>query len=358
VRTFRLQTASQQIAAYLREEIRSGRAQGKMPGRAELAKRLGVGVSSAELALRQLEREGLLVGGGEGRMRRIAEGQATVAPQRTRLAVLTYEPVSASAAYYSELIRLLWDAGHEAFFSSRSQLELGMNLKRIARHVRETQADAWIVCSAPREVAEWFAARKTPAFLLFGRRKELGISSVGPEKSDAFVEAARRLIGLGHRRIVLLVRERRRKPGPGTPERAFLAALEEAGITPSAFNLPDWVEGADGFQARLEALFQVTPPTALLVDGLQMLLATQQFLNQRRLRVPDDVSLICLESHPSFAWCRPSIAHVHWDQRPVLMRAVQWADHVTQGQTDRVPSSTGATFIDGGSVGPVPAGQW
>jgi DNA-binding LacI/PurR family transcriptional regulator len=206
-------------------------------------------------------------------------------------------------------------------------------------------------------VTGWFATRKTPAFLLFGRRRELAIASVGPEKSPAFVEATRRLVGLGHRRIVLLVREDRRKPGPGTPERAFLAALEQAGVTPSAFNLPDWEEGPDGFHARLDALFKVTPPTALLVDGLQMLLATQQFLNQRRLRVPDDVSLVCMERHPSFAWCRPSIAHVDWDLGPVLQRAVQWANHVAQGQIDRVPTFTGAAFIDGGSVGLVPAGQ-
>lgn len=50
----------------------------------------------------------------------------------------------------------------------------------------------------------------------------------------------RRLHELGHRRIVLLVREERRKPYPATFEQAFLDGLKELGITTGPYNLPDW----------------------------------------------------------------------------------------------------------------------
>ena len=59
-----------------------------------------------------------------------------------------------------------------------------------------------------------------------------------------------------------------------------------------------------------------------------------QFLLSRRLRVPEDVSLICTDGDPHFAWCRPPIAHIRWDTRPVVRRAVRWAANIARGKRD------------------------
>ena len=48
--------------------------------------------------------------------------------------------------------------------------------------------------------------------------------------------------------------------------------------------------------------------------------------------VPEDVSLICTDGDPHFAWCRPSVAHIQWDTAPVVRRALRWADNVARSK--------------------------
>jgi DNA-binding LacI/PurR family transcriptional regulator len=231
-------------------------------------------------------------------------------------------------------------------------LDLKMSASRVAKFVEKTEADAWIVCSAGREVTQWFAAQSKPAFALFGSRRGLPLPSVGPDLVPAIVAATRRLIGYGHQRIVMLVRPDRRLPLPAALERAFLEELAANGITPGPYHLPDWDDGIDGFQTRLASLFQVQPPTALIVDELMLFIATQQFLSKKRLRVPEDVSLFSLGSNAAFAWCDPKVAHLHHDPSPVLRRVLEWANHVALGKKDLRETHIRAQFVDGGTIGP------
>jgi DNA-binding LacI/PurR family transcriptional regulator len=350
----RILSVSEQIAAHLKSELGRGRWSETMPGRAALARQLEVGITSVEEALRQLEVEGLLGSQGAGRMRRILASPAKDAGRRLKIAVLAHERAALNEGYMIEMIHQLREAGHEAFFTRVSLLELGMNVRRVDRLVRETEADAWIVCSGSREVTEWFASQPLPAFSLFGRRRGVPIASVGPDKSPAYAATARRLIELGHQRIVLLVRPDRRLPGPGAPERAFIAELAAHGITPGPFHLPAWEEGLKEFQSLLDRLFRLTPPTALVVDEVMLYLAVQQFLAAKRLRVPEEVSLVLMEEHPAFAWCLPSVAHVRWDRLPVLRRVSGWAKNIARGKKDLRETLTPAEFIDGGTLGPAP----
>ena len=64
--------------------------------------------------------------------------------------------------------------------------------------------------------------------------------------------ATRELIGLGHRRIVMLARPRRRLPERGASERAFLDELATGGVAPGPYHLPDWEESIEGFRMCLE----------------------------------------------------------------------------------------------------------
>lgn len=312
-----------------------------------------MGITSVEAALRLLEWEGILAPQGAGRVRRITAPSQSSDKRRLRIAILAYEPSGLSEGIFSDVAHALRQAGHDASFARTSLLELGMNVKRVATLVEKTEADAWIVCSAPREITEWFSSRPKPAFALFGRRRGVRIASVGPDKSSAVAEATRRLLGYGHEKIVCLVRPDRRLPVPGAPESAFLAELTAHGIAPGPYHLPDWQDGIDGFQSRMESLFQVTPPTALIVDEPMMVIAALQFLARKRLLVPEDISLISTDSNPSFQWSRPSISHVSWDHLPILRRTVNWARNIAREKEDRRETHTRAEFVAGGTIGPV-----
>ncbi|MCU0780341.1 MAG: GntR family transcriptional regulator, partial [Akkermansiaceae bacterium] len=274
---WRLLSAAEQVAAHLAKELAAGRWSGQMAGVYTLACELGVSRNTIEAALRQLEKEGLLVPQGAGRRRQIPKSVGGPQAHPLRVALLVSEPADRRPDYVVDLQHRLAEAGHEVFHTAKTLSDLGMDVRRVARLVRETNADAWVVNAASREVLEWFAAQPLPVFALFGRRGQLPIAGIGPDKLPALAEATRTLIGLGHRRIVLLTRRRRRLPVPGALERGFLKELSEAGIPTGDYNLPDWVESVEGFHTRLHSLFRVTPPTALVLDEPPFVTATLQF---------------------------------------------------------------------------------
>ena len=82
------QSAAEQIAAHLREELGRGRWSETMPGQIRLADELGVARNTVEAALRQLEREGLLENQGPGRKRLIVIPRGGAALRSMRVAKL------------------------------------------------------------------------------------------------------------------------------------------------------------------------------------------------------------------------------------------------------------------------------
>ncbi len=281
-----------------------------MPGVLRLEEDLGVNRKTVEAGLRLLEKEGFLASQGAGRCRRIVVPESALARRSLRVALLLYETADAGLNFIVDLRHRLDEGGHTSFIVSRTLCDLDMDARRLPRLVEETKADAWVVAAGSRDVLQWFAEQRMPSFALFGRRQGLPIAGIGPDKSPAFAAAARQLVELGHRRICMLVRQERRIPEPGGSENDFLAELECHGIRSGPYNLPAREEGSEGFQDRLESLFSATPPTALIIDGVQLFFTTQLFPMNRGLRVPEDVSLICTDGDSHFAWCRPSIAHI------------------------------------------------
>ena len=348
--TITLLSAAEQVAAHLREALLREGSSGTIAGVRPLATDLGVNRKTVERALNQLEREGLLVAQGVGRRRRVVLPKDH-APPALRVAMLLYEPQAQTEGWLMESQHLLQEAGHGAFFADKSLLELQMNVKRVSRLVQKTEADAWVVIGGSRQVLEWFAQQDTPVFALFGRYQGLSVAGTKPDHVPAFAAATRHLAGLGHRRIALLARPERRLPKLGRAERAFLEELKAHGIQTGSFNLPHWEGSPESLHQCLESLFSKTPPTALILPEAPMYFAVQQFLGNRGLRVPQDVSLVCADGDRSFGWCRPTVAHISWDFRPVVRRVVRWTNNVAKGKDGRRQSFTKAEFVAGGTVG-------
>jgi len=350
VQEFSYQSCSEQAAAYLREALVREKWGGSVPGIHRLSDELGVDHKTVMAALYLLEQEGILVPQGPGKRRKIVRTREDVRP--LKIGHLLYEAMDVQVDYFVDLHHRLAEAGHLPFYTERTQTELNFELSRIRPMVEQADADAWIVSAGSQEVLTWFAQQAVPALALFGRMKGLPLAGAGTDQGPALVAAVNRLTELGHRRIVMLTRTERRLPEPGPVERVFLDELEARGIQTGNYNLPDWEDSPEGFQAILESLFQVTPPTALIVSEAFLLVATQQFLLHRGIRVPEDVSLICIDPDPTFAWCQPAIAHIAWDSRPVVRRIVRWAANVSKGREDLRKTQTRAEFVDGGTVGP------
>lgn len=347
----RLFSHAEQLAGHLRSELLRGTWQGIMPGVLTLETQLGVNRNTVQAALRLLEGEGLLVPEGMGRARRIRVPD-NFAPRSLRLQILPYERSDRTWHVMLDLQHRLLDAGHNVGVASRTMLELGMDVGRVAHFVEKCEADAWVIISGSREILEWFAVQPLPAFALFGRRRNVPIAGIGPDKTPALAEVVQRLAGLGHKRIVMLMRQEQIMPVPGALGRAFLGELAAQGLPVGDYNLPCWPNSPEGLLACLDSLFAVSPPTALIVDEAFLAKAAQHHLARRGIRVPEHVSLVCLDPDPSFDWYRPRMAHIRWDPRLAVKRIVAWSANVARGKDDRRNDSFKAVFVESGTMGP------
>jgi DNA-binding LacI/PurR family transcriptional regulator len=348
----------ERVAAHLREGIRQGRWADPFPGEQQLASELDVSRNTLRRSLQILEREGVLFGQGMGRSRRISfTGTAMAFHRPMRVAVLRAETgiTDNPQAFLtlSEIMHSLEVAGYAAFYCQKSQMELNDNVPRMTRQLAAAGADAWVIEGGSRPLLEWCAAQETPCLALYGRTAGLSLARTGPDSVQAYGDATRQLIALGHRRIVLIVREGFRKPPLAGCELAFLGELKAHGIPTGVYNLPAWEETSEGFNCLMESLFKSTPPTALIIDEICWFIAAVGFLVRRGIRVPEQVSLISGDFEPMLGMCHPGFAHMSWDNRRIVRRVVRWVDAVRKGKADRKTINIPAEFVPGGSIGPV-----
>ncbi len=353
--SFQLRSAAEQVAGHLRGEILRRRWVSTLPGVFQLARDLGVSHKTVGGALCLLETEGLLEGQGAGRNRRIASPSGNSPLSSMRVGILLHDTAEdRKTEMVIELRHALTEAGHVPVLPRKTLLDLKMDVRSIARTVQSTEVDAWVIYVASREVLQWFAGRSVPAFAMAGRQDGVPIAGTKPNMPEAYAEAARHLVNLGHQRVVLLCRTVRRVPEPGRSERAFLKTLETHGVSTGSYNLPDWDGTPEGLHATLDSLFQVTPPTALLIDEPLLYTAVRQSLSARGLQIPGDVSLVCSPNDSTFAWCRPSVAHIDYDPALIVRRMVRWVANVSRGRPDIRQTMVPATFVAGGSVAAPP----
>ena len=352
MRELKILSIPEQIAGYMREELENGRWNGQLPGRYELARQLGVGITSMEEALRQLERDGVLEKRGVGRMRRVAAPGKVGKTRSLRMKLLLYDSTDRGLPDEIELLARLREAGHIADYAPKSMHDLGMRAEKVARFVQKNPVDAWVVSSGSREILEWFSGQSVPAFAYYGRFNGLPIAAASAQKTTALESALQRMVELGHRRIVMLARAERRKPEPGLFERHFLSQMAALGLQTGTYNLPDWDDHPAGLRACLDSLFRHTPPTAMIICEMQIFQAVQQYLARRGSSIPEHVSVLCTYPDLTFEWCDPAISHISWGSRLVVRRIVGWANNVARGKTDLRQTFVPSEFIEGGTIGP------
>jgi len=354
MKSFKSKSTSEQLAEHLRGEVLRGAFGETMPGIKKLVRGLGVNSSAVADALKQLEEEGILAG-QEERCRHRIVWENTAAPPALRIAFLPFGEASKGEPFNLEVLRTLTEHGHDAYFTGKTLMDLHLEPRRVAGMVGQTRADAWIVTAAQRPVLEWFIGKGLPAFSLYGVLPGLPIAGMVPEHAPVLLGLIRRLIGQGHRRIAFLLYRGQLELSTARLAPMLLAEMEKLGIPTSRYNAPQWEDSPEGFRRLLDSMFQHSPPTALIIEEVPHLIATLQFCGQRGIRVPEDLSLVCMEHRPELDYCMPAVAHIRWDKALMARRIARWADHVARGREDHRQGSIKAVLVEGGTIGPAAA---
>jgi len=351
---FELFTASEQVANHLRRELIKRTWVGEMPGTPQIAKELGVNRKTAETALGKLEAEGFLISCGVGKRRQIHLPDGAAIAGKLSVSILLHNQDTRSEQFTINLERSLKEAGHIVNYAPENLEQLKMDPKKVAHMVKEVAADAWVIIAGDRVVLEWFAAQPIPCFAFLGQRKDLPIAGAGPAKLPTILAVVRRLVELGHRRIVMLDFALSQSVEPRFLTGKIFAELEALGIPTGSYNLPCIEANPESLYQCLDALFLVTPPTALMIETPTMLHATQLYLSQRGIFSPQHISLVCTNTVSEHDWFRPTIAHLDWDHRLVVRCALRWAEDISRGKKNHRQTLTKTRFVDGGTLAPVP----
>lgn len=349
----------EQTALHLQQGIASGRWQGMLPGVVRLSRELGVSKDTTEAALRVLEERGCILCHGQGKRREVVANASAHAIRRSlRVGMLLRDELSKSVALTQELflktMRDLEALGHQPVLAPKSLNDLGLDLRRIERMVEQCKADAWIISGAPSEVLDAFKRKGRSYIQLGGRYGTAAQAAASVSSAKAIDETVERLIQLGHRRIVLVCLPEWVRPQPGPIVNAFFQQLKAAGLPASEYNAPYHEATPEGCEKMLESLFQLTPPTAMIVPNMHYAFAVMGFLNTRGLSVPRDVSLIARSHDPVFEWVRPRIAYFHCPIDPLIRRVLRWIDACAKGAPDDESLTVNATLVVGETIAPPP----
>lgn len=349
---FEILSPSRQVAEHLRQGLLRRHWSGEMPGVPALAEELGIDHKTVGRAMTLLEEEGLLKGQGPGRRRKITLPEDHIT-SKLRFGLLDFEKHARDRRLTADLEQSPYSiVTSSKTLGDLAQGDVKPDLRRIKRHVASVEADAWIVYGGARHVLEWFAEQTLPTFAMFGFMSKLPIAGAGPNSSKGYEDCVQQLARMGHRRIVMLTPRHTRVPQHSRAVEVFLQSLEAEGIKTGSYNLPDWEPKDGGLHVMLDSLFKLTPPTVLIINDKVTFSAVLQFLLERGIRVPDNVSLVCHEHITAFQWCEDPIAYIHWDWAPISRRLRSWMKNVALNKEDHRQTFVDPVFLPGRTLGP------
>lgn len=203
-----------------------------------------------------------------------------------------------SRAGYSPLfVSGKWAAAHEA---------------RCIDALRSRRVDGLIVLTGRLSDAALSAvARELPVVVTGRALKAPGLVALDFDDFEGARLATDHLLQLGHRRVAFITGDLRHPDGKARL-RGYRAAIEAAGLAhdPALVASGDFTEGS-GLAAVEQLLDAGTPFTAIFAANDQMAFGAGLALHRRRLRVPQDVSLVGFDDLASAVYAIPPLTTVH-----------------------------------------------
>jgi LacI family transcriptional regulator len=170
-------------------------------------------------------------------------------------------------------------------------------------------------------------------FVMVGRSSSLPHYHVDVDNAGGVREMTRYLLGLGHRRV-LMVAGPERLPSVVDRVEAFRATMEQAGGQSRVIHQPYLPPPAsDSGIAAIRAALEATPRcSALFVGAGDLVSPALAAIAQAGLRVPDELALVAFDDHPFFAHLSPPLTAVEQPTRELGLAATEMLLALVSGE--------------------------
>lgn len=351
-----------QMADILRQEIQRGGWKDWLPGERALCEKYQVSRNTLRSALAQLKRAGVIKP-MHGAGNRILESASPEAPHlRSRdVALLSPEPLERLrpmlTLWIDELRAMLSERGCRLHvFHGRQYFRTNPG-RALQRLIADNPHGCWILTLSNAAIQRWFAKQGIACVVAGSVHAGLDLPHRDLDHRAMCRHAAGVLLGLGHRRLALVI-AKSQLAGDLESEAGFVEGAQKSAHAGAEAFVCRHDGSTDGIGRALRWLMeQERPPTALLVVNPFHYLTVSSRLAQMGWRIPQDVSVISRDDDPFLSFMVPTPARYASSPQPFaksLMRPVLelLQGHLRAERSNRIIPD----FIRGESLGPKPGG--
>jgi DNA-binding LacI/PurR family transcriptional regulator len=304
-----------QTVAFLKAQTAADRWGEWLPPERALCEQLQVSRSTLRRAIAQLRREGL-ISAEHGSGNRVVGATQPRRGRRLRshdVALLAPEPLErlrpTQALWIDELRAMLAERGCRLHVFHGQQYFRAQPRAALEKLVRQHPHGCWILTLASAASQQWFAQHGPPCIVAGSCHAGIDLAFRDLDHRAMCRHAAGVLLGLGHRKLVLIAQQTPRLAGDIESAEGFLEGVRQSrhANATAAICHPDGTPA--GIAQLLARLMRQTPaPTALLVANAFQCLAVVSGLTALSRRVPADVSIISRDDDAFLSFLMPEPA--------------------------------------------------
>jgi hypothetical protein len=295
------------LAEIIEAEIKAGDWADSLAGHRTLMERYSVCAKTSLAAIALLEASGLISAGEQGKKRRIL-----VKPEKSGKTLTDLLIIDGTGTQSGEDL-LQIQAYREAWEETRGTVQnIKFDFPRYRRPasllkeaVANHKADA-ILLHVPPLAWVVAAAKLRPVFLSGGEWRGQQITGVAYDLQEVVALWVERLRKLGHSRIMVP----QDFTGPGLEDAVRKGVARGLGIHENSPELRDLCPVfperlPDAWQQYWKKAFATVRPTAIILTDDIHYLSLCGYCSHHDIRIPRDLSVVCLESTEHLEWCQP-----------------------------------------------------
>ncbi len=330
----------------IEEQIRDGLWPTFLPGEHDLGRLLNIGRNTVRSALRILEERAVIEVRKGCRTRVLAKRGRQGTRQHRIVHLMTPLEINELGPFMHEwslrLRQALAAKGVPMEIHTRRQLFLRYSAKALQRYVETHPRGVWLLQVAPLKMQQWFMQTGVPCVLAGSPHPGVTLPYADIHTRAAGRHAAGLLMAAGHRSLgVLTFCERYAGDLQAIEGVRDAIASHPAGSTARVVEIKYSGEPESILHHLGEALETPRPPTALIICQQRSACAVFAAANRLKIRIPEDLSLVCLQTGSFMEYLTPSLAHYWSDPNLYAKKLYQrvW------GYLDTAPPATASPWL-------------